>query len=304
MKHLALLLAAAIPTLAWSQVGIGTSTPAATAALELSATDKGFLPPRMTAAQRTAIAIPATGLMVYKTDGTTGLYVYSGSKWLHQASWYSIGTSWFMPSIPASPTTGGLLNLGIGSSALNAINDGDQNVAIGANSLILNTRSHYNTAIGVGALNQTNATSGWATNGGYNVAVGRNAGTSNTTGNKNTFLGTMSDATSGALENSTAIGYHSDVTESNMIQLGNSDITKVNTSGTITTTGSVGIGTTSPNTNAALEIVSTSKGLLLPRLTTTERDVNISGAPAGLMIFNTTDGKVQAYTGSAWVDLH
>ena len=114
----------------------------------------------------------------------------------------------------------------------------------------------------------------------------------------------MSDATSGALENSTAIGYHSDVTESNMIQLGNSDITKVNTSGTITTTGSVGIGTTSPNTNAALEIVSTSKGLLLPRLTTTERDVNISGAPAGLMIFNTTDGKVQAYTGSAWVDLH
>jgi hypothetical protein len=40
MKHLALLLAAAIPTLAWSQVGIGTSSPEASAALELSATDK------------------------------------------------------------------------------------------------------------------------------------------------------------------------------------------------------------------------------------------------------------------------
>ena len=72
MKYLALLLAAALPTLALGQVGIGTSTPDNTAALELSATDKGFLPPRMTAAQRAAIVSPAIGLMVYQTDGTAG----------------------------------------------------------------------------------------------------------------------------------------------------------------------------------------------------------------------------------------
>lgn len=304
MKYLALLLALSMPALAWSQVGVGTSTPHASAALELSATDKGFLPPRMTAAQRTAIVTPAIGLMVYQTDGTAGLYAYNGSKWLHQASWYTIGTSLFMPSIPASATSGALLNLGIGSSALNAINDGDQNVAIGPNSLMLNTRSHYNTAIGSGALNQTNATSGWATNGGYNVAVGRNAGTSNTTGNKNTFIGTMADALSGALVNATAIGYHSDVTASNTIQLGNSSVTNVNTSGTITTSGSVGIGTTSPSSAAALEIVSTTKGLLLPRLTTVQRDAIAGSIPAGLLIFNTSDSKVQTYTGSAWVNLH
>jgi hypothetical protein len=295
MKHLALLLAAAIPTLAWSQVGIGTSTPAATAALELSATDKGFLPPRMTEVQRTAISSPAAGLMVYQTDGTTGLYVYNGSKWLHQASWYSIGTSSFMPSIPASATTGALLNLGIGSSALNSVSTGDQNTAVGAQALKSLTSTGYNTAVGYNALYSTVSSSSLEAQ--FNTAIGRQSGMNNIKGSYNTFLGAGSDASLTNLTNATAIGYGAEVTANNAIQLGNGNVTQV------TTAGSVGIGTTSPNANAALEIVSTTKGLLLPRLTTLQRDA-MSSTPAGLVIFNTTDGKVQAYTGSAWVDLH
>ena len=88
MKHFTLLLAAALPTLALAQVGVGTSTPDASAALEVASTTKGFLPPRMTATQRAAISSPATGMMVYQTDGTTGLYVYNGSAWIIQAEWY------------------------------------------------------------------------------------------------------------------------------------------------------------------------------------------------------------------------
>lgn len=293
MKHLALLLAAAIPTLAWSQVGIGTSTPAATAALELSATDKGFLPPRMTAAQRTAIASPATGLMVYQTDGTTGLYVYSGSAWIPQAQWYSNYTtnpSQFLWTRPTGTSTSAYHNIGIGTNALNGLTQGDQNIAIGANALLAINTGGYNTAIGVNSLMST-------TNSSYTTAVGRSAGT-DAVGTYNTFIGngTKMGAVS-SISNSTAIGNEAEVSASNSIQLGNGSVTQV------TTYGSVGIGTTSPNTNAALDIVSTSKGLLLPRLTTAQRD-GISGAPAGLLIFNTTDGKVQAYTGSAWVDLH
>jgi hypothetical protein len=63
------------------QVGIGATTINASAKVQIDSTTQGFLPPRMTAAQRAAIASPATGLMVYQTDGTEGVYVYSGGTW-------------------------------------------------------------------------------------------------------------------------------------------------------------------------------------------------------------------------------
>jgi hypothetical protein len=53
----------------------------ASAKVQIDSTTSGFLPPRMTAAQRTAIATPATGLIVYQTDSVEGLYVYSGASW-------------------------------------------------------------------------------------------------------------------------------------------------------------------------------------------------------------------------------
>jgi len=64
-------------------VGINTSGAAADASamLDVSSTTKGFLPPRMTEVQRTAIVSPATGLLVFQTDGTSGLYYYNGSTW-------------------------------------------------------------------------------------------------------------------------------------------------------------------------------------------------------------------------------
>lgn len=49
-------------------VGIGTSSPNASAALEVSATDKGILVPRLTTVQRVGIINPANGLYVYDTD--------------------------------------------------------------------------------------------------------------------------------------------------------------------------------------------------------------------------------------------
>ena len=61
-----------------AQTGIGTTTPNASAKLEVAATDKGFLLPRMTAAQRELISSPANGLLVYQTDGVVGFYVNTG----------------------------------------------------------------------------------------------------------------------------------------------------------------------------------------------------------------------------------
>ncbi|MBC7421356.1 MAG: hypothetical protein H7328_11565, partial [Bdellovibrio sp.] len=61
-------------------VGVGTTTPATSSLLDISSTTKGFLPPRMTAIQRTAIATPAAGLIVYDTTDSS-LYIYKNSAW-------------------------------------------------------------------------------------------------------------------------------------------------------------------------------------------------------------------------------
>jgi hypothetical protein len=62
-------------------VGINTSTPNASAMLDVTSTTLGFLPPRMTTTQKNAIATPAAGLMVY--DTTLNLMsVYNGTMWI------------------------------------------------------------------------------------------------------------------------------------------------------------------------------------------------------------------------------
>ena len=70
-------------------VGINTdgSAPHNSAMLDVKSTSGGILIPRMTEAQKNAIASPAEGLMIYQTDGTSGFYYRNGSN-----AWTLIGT--------------------------------------------------------------------------------------------------------------------------------------------------------------------------------------------------------------------
>jgi len=61
-----------------AQIGIGTITPNASAVLDITSTTQGMLSPRMTTAQRIAIATPADGLLVYDTD-IKSFYFYSAA---------------------------------------------------------------------------------------------------------------------------------------------------------------------------------------------------------------------------------
>lgn len=91
MKTKSLILALVLLGLTYkvnaqSGVSITTDNSSAdtSAMLDIKSTSKGLLIPRMTAAQRSAIALPATGLLVYQTDGGTqgaGYYFYNGSAW-------------------------------------------------------------------------------------------------------------------------------------------------------------------------------------------------------------------------------
>ena len=74
---------------------------------------------------------------------------------------------------------------------------------------------------------------------------------------------------------------------------------------------SVGINTTSPNIHSQLDVGGTEGGVMLPRLTTTQRN-SIGTVPPivslstlnGSIIYNTTVNKFQGLAGGVWVDLH
>jgi hypothetical protein len=82
MRNLLFILFRAIGINAFSQVAINTdgSAPNNSAILDAKSTNKGFLPPRMTAAQQNAIASPAEGLVIYNTT-KKALSVYTGIEW-------------------------------------------------------------------------------------------------------------------------------------------------------------------------------------------------------------------------------
>ena len=66
-----------------AQIGIGTSTPNAAALLDVTSTNSGFLPPRMTYLQKNAISNPVGGLMIWCSDcGSKGqMLLYNGLEW-------------------------------------------------------------------------------------------------------------------------------------------------------------------------------------------------------------------------------
>jgi hypothetical protein len=65
-------------------IGVGSSQVNGSAALEVAATNKGFLPPRMTTSQRDAISSPSNGLVVYNSS-TEKYNVYEGGSWSEMA---------------------------------------------------------------------------------------------------------------------------------------------------------------------------------------------------------------------------
>lgn len=79
MKKLVLSLLLLVSA-ANAQVGIGTETPNDAAVLDVTSTNKGFLPPRLTTTQRNAITNPVAGLVIYNTT-TNCLNIFVGSIW-------------------------------------------------------------------------------------------------------------------------------------------------------------------------------------------------------------------------------
>lgn len=137
MKQVILFLTCILlSTTAFSQVGIGTVNPDASAVLDITSTTQGLLPPRMTAAQREAIATPAQGLMMYCTNcGTNGeAQIYNGTAWVNLVGGVAAavptqvgdlrdgGIVFYVASTPIDLNGDGTLNIGLIAAAADLSN--------------------------------------------------------------------------------------------------------------------------------------------------------------------------------------
>lgn len=85
---LGMLLLGLCPKNTLAQQGIGTNSPAASSALDVTSTSKGVLVPRMTNTQMLNINTPVAGLQVYNTMNSC-IYTYNGSAWLSEKKFIS-----------------------------------------------------------------------------------------------------------------------------------------------------------------------------------------------------------------------
>ena len=184
-------------------------------------------------------------------------------------------------------------NTGIGSNALYKNTTGSDNTASGRGALLNNISGAQNTGNGRRSL-YNNIT------GSNNTSIGYNALYTNTIGSNNTAIGHTADVATNNLTNATALGFGAVVSADNTIQLGNTSVTNVKTSGTITA-GAV----TYPNTDGSSGQVLTTNGAggvtwatnfsnsQFQILTTTQRDA-LSITSPGYILFNSTTNTLQS----------
>ncbi|MHA8083512.1 hypothetical protein ACST14_08825 [Aquirufa sp. A-Brett2-15D] len=119
-----------VSSAAFAQTGIGTTTPNASAKLEIASTNKGLLIPRMTDAQKTSIPTPANGLMIYQTDGLIGFYVNAGTS--GTPAWTRVNTNWTRSGNDIAYTAGNISTTGTitgGNSSTSSLSGFAANVA-------------------------------------------------------------------------------------------------------------------------------------------------------------------------------
>ncbi|WP_449387484.1 hypothetical protein [Chryseobacterium lineare] len=252
-----------------AQVGIGVSDPAPSAMLDITSSNKGLLIPRIALASTTdvtTIPSPANGLLIWNNGlgavSAAGFYFWNNSKWNQIAT-----TSTAPPSSASWSTSGNNIgnysgadtNLSLGTSAYDdLIFKVNSAIAgrLGVNNSVIfgNSSSAGQDAVSVGkssnAAQNAAAMGNTAKANGYqSLAIGFEAETTannetavgfqtKTSGQNSTALGSGAKAQA---QFSTAIGYNALTSQSNAIVLGNNN-------------ANVGIGTSTPNTTAKLDV--------------------------------------------------
>ncbi len=314
-----------------SSVGIGTTDPNDSAILDLASTTQGLLAPRMSETERDAIGTPATGLLVYNTD-TNAFNFYDGSAWgaigggagLVLFNENYVDATSLVATGPNAMAIGGY-SVGAGYDTSTTGSFGNDSIAIG-----LNARANADRAIAISTGGDDSAGQAVAS-GTASVSIGK--GTASNTQSISIGQGTASGENATAFAAGTASGtfaialqgtasgnyslsigdgayarangeislgdgtdYTPDGNNDRVFNVGDDgfDLFTINR-----TNGNIGIRNMTPDASAALDIASTTRGLLTPRMSEAQRDA--IGSPAtGLFIYNTDANAFNYYDGSVW----
>jgi len=317
----------------------GGTTGSASAQVSIDSTTRGFLPPRMTTTQRDAIVTPATGLRIYNTTTNTN-DTYNGTAWQSNSVNGVAGAIQFSNGSAFASDAANLFwddtnnRLGIGTNAptqiLDLVRPAGQLGAI----RFFNASNSENTIQSGSTFRIFNSTGGTpAASVGFFQNVNNQIGinTNNPTASLNVQgSGSTSATTSLLVQNSAG---------TNLFKVSNDGVVSLNTLASLDGTGVVrfpqylrttggnftfkgsggsdalylsesvaqfvapiSFGTGSPSASACVDLTSTTKGFLPPRMTTTQKNA-IASPATGLVLYDSTTNKLQCYNGSTWNDL-
>src|SRR6185295_13914962 len=290
-----------------SRLGIGTSTPSDT--LTVLGTNTNLV--KLTGAAGSGVNLTAPGLTLTSGDLSGGGATSTTGGDINLTSGNSTGTTQRGGSITLTSGTGFQARGGnITMTAGNATGGGDTQggtLTLTTGSAVGPTGDSIGGSINFTTGNITGAGSGHSTRGGSitlssgNYSTGGGAiggGITLTSGNSGGGGGFAQGGsillTAGSGGSAGDTGGSITLTSNTVANGGNLTLT-----GTAASRGQVTIGGSSPSASASLDIQSTTRGFLPPRMTTTQKNA-ISSPATGLIVYDTTLNFLQEYNGTIW----
>ena len=231
-------------------LSVNTTGAAANASsiLDVSSNAKGVLIPRMTKAEKNAIASPASGLLIYQTaPDSVGFHYYESGSWIWLSGSVSQNTQvWRLTGNTATidgtnfiGTTDNIpFNIRVNNQKAGRIENINANSFFGYQAGNLNSSGVNNTAMGLAALSAN-------LSGTNNTAIGALASRDNTTGGQNTSVGYGALILNTVGTGNTAQGFYAlynNVAGSNATAVGNQSMLYANNTSTPFTNNNVAVG--------------------------------------------------------------